>query len=309
MKRRAARFAFLLVVTGICAAPDASAFAPEPVVASPRIDLQPAVAAGYLAYSQSVAGHPNRFNLFVKPDGAARWRVNPAGTSAFAGSIDGTTLAYSQVSNARGQANIKLYNLVNRTLSNPPAGVNTRSHEAHPALSGSWLMFARSRVRSLSSPRRILLRNLNTDRQRLLDFGDDAYLQMGGLAGNYAVWTRCRRLNHCNTFLYEIGARVKRRLPNPFDRSQFAASVTADGTVYYAESGSILCGRRKIVRFFREPLDGPRERLATLARGSDTGVTSPLVHVDGAVDLYFDRFNATCSTADILKVPIPAPAS
>jgi hypothetical protein len=84
-------------------------------------------------------------------------------------------------------------------------------------------------------------------------------------------------------------------------------SVTTDGTVYYAESATINCGPEKIVRFFRQPLVGSREGLAVLPRRQDTAVTSPVVHLDGSVDLYFDRFNRTCGKSDIFKIPIPAP--
>ena len=61
------------------------------------------------------------------------------------------------------------------------------------------------------------------------------------------------------------------------------------------------------MRFYRQPLVDPRELLARLARGKDTAVTSPLVALDGSVELFFDRFNATCEKSDIYKIPIPAP--
>jgi hypothetical protein len=285
-----------------------AAFAPDSVIATSAIELQPAAALGYVAYSRSPLAHPGRVALIVKPDGSSSFRVNPRGTHSYAGSIDGTTLVYEQRRVPNGLYDIKLYDLVARTHSNPPAGVNTKRNEVLPHLSGDWLLFGRSRRLSLSSPRRILLRNLVTDEQRELDFGDNAYVQTGGLAGNYATWTRCPSAGHCKTWLYDIAAQTKVRLPNPLDRSQFAASVTADGTAYYAEAGTINCSRRKVVRFWRQPLAASRELLARLPRGKDTAQTSPVVQGSGAVDVFFDRFNGNnCARPDIYKIPVPAP--
>lgn len=297
----------LLTIVGASYAAAAAAFTPVPVINTLRVELEPAAAAGYVAYSRDSARHPDRFNLIVKPDAASSFRVNPRGTVGFSGSIDGTMLVYGQRGISGGLGDIKLYDLTTRTRSNPPAGINTARHEAQASLSGDWLVFARSRRLSLSSPRRFILRNLVTSEQRQLDFGDDAYVQGGGLAGNYVSWTRCRHPTRCATWLYDIAAELKTRLPNPLAKSQFAASVTDDGTVYYAESGTINCSRRKVVRFWRQPLTGSRELLAVLPRGRDTGSTSPVTLLDGSVDLFFDRFNPRCTKSDIYKVPIPAP--
>jgi hypothetical protein len=306
VRRRPCIAALLTVVGAAYFGPTADAFTPEPVVNSARVEFEPAVAPGYLAYSRDVAGHPNRVNLIVKPDGSSPFRVNPRGTIAFPGSIDGDTLAFSQRSLSGGRGDIKLFDLIARTRSEP-AGINTARHESQSSLAGDWLVFARSRRVSFTSPRRLILRNLATSENRQLDFGDDAYVQGGGLAGNFVSWTRCRRLSHCRTWRYDITAATKTRLPNPLAKSQFAASVTADGTVYYAESGTILCSKKKVVRFWRQPLAGTRELLAVLPRGRDTAATSPLTLLDGSVELVFDRFNATCTSSDIYKVPIPAP--
>jgi hypothetical protein len=297
--------AAMIVVAALPAA--AGAFTTESVIATSANELQPAAALGYVAYSRSSLAHPGRVALIVKPEGSSSFRVNPRGTKAYTGSIDGTTLVYEQKRVPNGVYDIKLYDLIARTRSNPPAGVNTTRNESLPHLSGDWLLFQRSR-RSPTSPSRILLRNLVTDEQRQLDFGDNAYVQVGGLAGNYATWTRCPSAGHCNTWLYDIAAQTKVRLPNPLDKSQFAASVTDDGTAYYAESGTILCSANKVVRFWRQPLAASRELLARLPRGKDTAQTSPVVQGSGAVDVFFDRFNGSnCARPDIYKIPVPAP--
>jgi hypothetical protein len=284
----------------------APGFTPVGVITSPRVDEEPAATDGYLAFSRDVLGHPNLFTLWIRPDGSSPFRANPKGTAAFAGNFDGTTLVYSQASELGRSGDIKLYDVVTKTRSNP-SGVNTRRHEGGPSISGDWITFVRARRSSLAYPRRLLLRSLTTSEQRELDFGGNAYLQNGEVAGDFAAWTKCPQVKHCSTWLYQISTESKTRLPNPQDKSQFAVSLTSDGTVYYAESSTILCSAKKVVRFFRQPLADPRELVATLSKGKDTGDTSPFVALDGSVDLYFDRFNATCEKADIYKIPIPPP--
>jgi hypothetical protein len=283
----------------------ASGLTPVGVFTSPRFELQPAATDGWLALSRNVRGHPKLFNILVYGE-TTPFRVNPKGTAAFPGSFDGITFVYSQAPKLGRDADIKLFDVLSKTHSSP-AGVNTPRHEGGPSISGNWITFLRARHQSLAYPRRLFLRNLATGKQRELAFGGNAYLQNGGLAGDFAAWTRCPQAKHCSTWLYRIDSKQKTRLPNPRDKSQFAVSLTSDGTVYYAESSTILCSAEKVVRFFSQPLSGPRELLATLPQGKDTAVTSPLVAFDGTVDLYFDRFNATCEKSDIYKIAIPPP--
>lgn len=301
---------FLVVALAAVSAiypPTAAAYTPVGVVATPRIERQPAASADYLAYSEVPLRRPNVSKLFVKPAGAPRFRVNPAGTRAFVGSIDGTTLAYGQ-GPASGTGQIKFLDLLSLSRAvTSPAGVNTAAHEGSPLLSGEWLVFTRARKPDLSSPRRLILHHLTTGTEIQLDVARNAYVQGGGLAGNYVAWTRCRTLNRCRTWFYDIASATKRVLPNPLDRSQFAASVTADGTTYYAESNTIDCTTRKVVGFWRQPLVGARELIGTLPRGRDAAKTSPVVMGDGSVELYFDRFNCRTSAADIYKFVLPAP--
>ncbi len=294
------------VVAALACAPIAWPRAPEGVVATQRIEIQPAASTDYLVYSEAARRRPDVFTLFAKPAGAPRFRVNPVGTVAFVGSIDGTTLAYAQRT-LRGRGQIKLFDLATRSALATPAGVNTTAHESAPSLSGEWLVFTRASGRSFANPRRLILHHLSDGNQTQLDFGSDAYVQGGGLAGNYVAWTRCRLLTRCRTWLYDIGNETKRILPNPLGKSQFAASVTADGTVYYAESSTINCGTRKVVRFWRQPLVGARELIGSLPRGRDPAMTSPVVMGDGSIELYFDRYICRTGASDIYKFVIPAP--
>ena len=114
-----------------------------------------------------------------------------------------------------------------------PPGINTRrGREAGPKLSGNWLLFARYG----RSGQAILLYDLTRERKTRLDsLPYPGHLEPGAVVGNWAVWTRCRRWAHCHTSRYDIAADRTLRLPNPRNRSQHAASVTADGAVYYRE--------------------------------------------------------------------------
>jgi hypothetical protein len=292
-------------LSALVVASSASAITPRPVVASRLSETTPAGAPGYLAFSRNSRTHPNRYGAFVRIGGGRAIRVSRRGPDAYPGSIDGSRLVYSQWWPG-GKGNIRLFNLATRRHGSLPAGINTRLHEGGPRLSGAWLSFVRSRLNFTDSPRRVFLRNLTTGQHIILDIGDRYYLQNGGLAGNYAVWTRCWTWNRCATFRYDIAAQTKRRLPKPRTRSQFAASVIADGTTFYAESSTILCTSRKVVRFYRQPLTGPRELIGTLARGKDTAKISPVLLAGGRVRLLFDRYRR-CRTglSDIYQFLIP----
>src|SRR6476646_11058365 len=92
---------------------------PQPVVtAKGRQFIASATPGGtYLAYDQSRPGHPNQFDVYVKPAGVPRFRVNHRGL-AYGGGIDGTTRIYQSVRN--GQADLRLFDVVPHARS-PPA--------------------------------------------------------------------------------------------------------------------------------------------------------------------------------------------
>ena len=93
-----------------------------------------------MAYDQSRPGHPTRFDVYVKPAGLARYKVNKRG-QAQAGGIDGTTLIYQSIRN--GQSNLRLFDLVSHVRSTP-AGVDTKKWEYRPTISGGWILFGRA---------------------------------------------------------------------------------------------------------------------------------------------------------------------
>lgn len=301
----------VVAVAALAAAPLALAEVdPEPVLNSPAYEVEPAPEADYFAWAQASLAHPNRYNVFVAPvvggapDVANRHRVNPAGSLGFAGDMDGTTLVYGQRPSLREPGSVRLYDVVGETFIPTPNGVNTsRGHEAGPKLSGNWLLFARY---GRSGQRIYLWDVTGAEAPRRLDsLAYPGYLQTGGVAGNWAVWTRCKRWAHCATFRYRIDAQTQKRVPNPNTRSQYAASVTDDGTVYFGESRNIFCGRK--LGIWRWSGSAGRELLHSIPSRRDIAVTNPLVSADGTtVDVYYDFFNCDSGRANIFKITVPS---
>jgi hypothetical protein len=75
----------------------ASDTAPTGVRTTGRTEKQSAVGEDAFAWSEDSRRRRFHFNLFVKPGGSPRFKVNPRGTQAFAGDIEG---AYARVSPA-----------------------------------------------------------------------------------------------------------------------------------------------------------------------------------------------------------------
>jgi Tol biopolymer transport system component len=302
--------AAVLLITPVAVAGSATsrASAPTAVKATARSEIGPAAARGVLAWSQNSRRRPGHYDLYVQRRGRAAVRINRRGTQAFTGDFDGSTLVYSQRLN-RGKSNIRFLNL-DTGRRRAPAGVNTRRHhENQPSRTDQWLLFKRSR-RLFNTPQRIILRNLATGRQRLLATGDGArrWAQTGKVSGNFATYVKCRNLSFCNVIRYNIATHTTRRVPNPRHRALYAASVTANGTVYYAKGSRITCPTNDTL--WKYTRAGRRVKLATLGPRFDTAVTSPVVHPNGSVDVYFDAFrarSADCdlSPVDIYKITVP----
>ena len=266
--------------------PSSAAERAERVLTSPKNEESPAAAPGWLVWSEG----PKRgsdFDLIARPTGERRFQVNPRGTQAYAGSIEGTTLVYNEV---RRKGDIVFFDLGTRERTEPPAGINTSAHESVVSFSGDWLLFRRSR--SASGGRvRILLRNLETGDELTLQRGNNGrrYTQPGTVRGDYATWLKCRSRAHCDVFRHQISTGVTTQIPNPKDRAQYAPSVTNEGHVYFVESRNIVCGANAAL--WRHTITGIRERIGPLPPGHDAAKTSPVVSSDGTVSVYFDAFD------------------
>jgi hypothetical protein len=293
------------MITALIGAPPAVAQQPSPVLATPASEMSPAAGGSYLAWTQGRTARPARFNAYAKREGQPKFRLNAPDTHGFTtgGAIDGTMLVYGQRPSLRKPGDLKLFNLLTRTRTDPPAGVNTRrNHEAIGSLSGEWLLFYRETLpTAIEQSARIMLFNLVTREVRQLDIAlGRTAVQPGAVRGNYATWIRCARPTRCNAYAYNIVTRAKLRVPNPLRRAQYAVSITAAGVVYFAESKSINCG--SALGLWRYPLGGTRTKLLSLPRGRDVSDLSPLVNTDGSTTLFYDRFRCRTDTSDIFKV-------
>jgi hypothetical protein len=283
----------------ILAAPVATAtVTTEVVLNTSATEIEPSVGNGYFGWAQASKAHPRRFNVFAKPDGGSRFRVNADGTTGFASDIDDTTFVFGQRSGDRA-GNIRFFDLVSKTPSNPPAGVNTRLQETGGKLAGNNLLFGRYS----NSTGKIYLYDLAMQTQTLLDsIAAPGYVQTGDVDGGFAAWIRCRRFAHCNTFVYNIATKQKTHVPNPQRRSQYAVSLADDGTVYFGESSNINCGKSLAV--WRWDVGGSRERLFGVGRHRDIAVTTPIENLGGSTTLYYDRYDCRSGAVDIFKTTV-----
>src|SRR6476620_10926225 len=96
----------------------ATLLTPQPVVTAKgrQFDASATPGGTYLAYDQSRPGHPNQFDVYVKPAGVPRFRVNRRGL-AYGGGIDGTTMIYQSV--RHGQSDLRLFDVVTHARSAP----------------------------------------------------------------------------------------------------------------------------------------------------------------------------------------------
>lgn len=264
-------------------------------------EFQPARGPDRLAWEQNTRAHPRHYDVIARPvDGGGRTRVNPRGSNAAMGGIDGHLLVYQQF--RRQRSNIKFYDLATGQRSNPPRAVNSRDWEYWPSLSESWLLFAR--LDSDGDRRRLLLFNLATGERRTLDStnSQNAFVTPGQVNGNYAVWTTCKSGTRCNVYRYEITSDTTVLIPNP-GKYQRAPSVSPAGTVYFSRGGR-QCGQR--VELIRYPLNGPETVLLQLPEVLDIRDTYAYTEPNGITHVYYERSGCGNPTAsDIYKVMDP----
>ena len=248
------------------------ASAPVAVKASARNEVAPAAAGGWFAWSRSRGKRASPYDVFAQQTGQAGFKVNPRGTQAYTGGIDGTTLAYQLLRGRRGaRSDLRLYDLASRHQLPMPAGVNSSQWECCATISGSWILYSRGRAFS-SDTQLILLRNLTTGEQRVLDTirNRSGVTGAGQLNGNFAVWRRCNPQPKCKLFRYDIGAAQATALPTAPGEVVYSPSVNATGTVYYVQSNR-GCG--KSVQLVKQPVDGAAQVILSLPAGRDIDVT------------------------------------
>jgi hypothetical protein len=301
MTRIVTRLGIAALAVGLTAAIAVAASTPTAVLKTRANELYPGASGSHLVWSQAPKAHPLAFTAYARKTGGRRIRLNAPGTLGLtsAGSIDGTRVVYRQHRNATTPANLKFFNLATRKRSNPPRGVNTKRQEKNASISGNWLLFTREALNPYVA--KVILFNLATRQSITLDAarGRRQYASSGTVQGNYASWAKCTNVPNCDVHVYDIASKTNSAIPNPLNRSQYAASVTADGVVYFGESKNINCGSDGAI--WRYPLNGTREKLLSVPRGHDIAMTSPVV-ANGHTTLFFDNFRCRTDRADIFKL-------
>jgi hypothetical protein len=271
-----------------------------PVLTTPRDESQVAASNAFLVWSQNGVAHPHLYSVYARHSGGARFRVNHIRTQGFMGGMNGNALVYQQVKG--NQSDIKLFNLVTHVRRNPPIGVNTPAWEWHPTTSGGMILFGRFRpsthrwqiILSLSSRQLIVL----ADRPE--GPGNSPSAVPGQVNGNFAVWQQCTA-TACNVWEYDIDIGRTTRLPNTTPgRFNYAASVDAAGTVYFAHSGR-SCGGAIVEK---RPVGGPTSIVVALHSDRDIS-DSYLATIASQSNLFFAKGNCTTGSSDIYKIVSP----
>ena len=245
---------------------------PVPVKATSRNETAPAAGNDWLAWSRSRGNRPTPYDVFAQQTGHPAFKVNPKGTQAFTGGIDGTTLVYQLLRGRTGvRSDLRLYDLATRHQLPMPAGVNSSKWECCATISAGWILYSRGQAYSRGI-QLILLRNLTTGEQRVLDAIHDrrGLTSAGQLNGSFAVWRRCDPYPKCEIFRYDLASASTTALPTAPGKLVYAPSVNEYGTVYYVQSGR-GCGRS--VQLVKQPLDGGAQMIASLPAGRDVDVT------------------------------------
>jgi hypothetical protein len=272
---------------------------------NPIREIAPAASAGYFAWAQTSAAHPNIPNVYEQvmssgsPTGTAT-KVNVTGSYGFAGGISATRLAYQQV--VGSQSDIRFYNLALHQHSNPPVGINTTGWEYSPKITDTWLFFGRDRNGKSSA----LLYNFSTKSIRVLltvalNSKGTAFVKPGQVNGNYATFYACSTGTSCSTYFYDIGARILTKIPRPAGTVDYDAAVSATGTLYWARSGT-SCGSS--VRIMELPLGGSQTTLQTFNAGTD--LADLTTYNDGSNNqVFYTRITCVNSGQDIYRIAAP----
>ena len=299
----------IVAVAGLMLVPTlALATSESPVLTSRQNEFLPSRGDGFLAWSQNSRRHPRHYDTYARRDGRSPFKVNPAGSVGWSGGIDGTSLIEQVVTHRGDQSDLELFDLVSRTQSNPPAGIDTRIWEWKPSTSGDQILFGRNNINiGRHEFQAVILFDTTTGRSRILAlvrrnaaFTD---LQPGQVNGDWATWERCLPgIRHCNVFLYQISTRTTSMLPNP-SLQQYNGGVTADGTVYYVRTGQHdrwKCGASS--KIVRQPAAGSSTVIANLPKGKDSFALFAYTEPDGSTTLFFDQVSCSTGRWDVFKI-------
>ena len=119
--------------------------------------------------------------------------------------------------------------------------------------------------------------------------------------GQFAVWTRCTGRSACQVKRRDLTAGQTVTLPGKVGRVDYASSVGADGTVFYARSGP-HCGAG--VRLRSRSLDGIDSLLVEFKPGIDVNSTNTYSGTTSD-DVYYSKVSCSRNQYDLFKVSSP----
>jgi hypothetical protein len=254
-------------------------------------------------WTTNTTDHPNAYNAYGRMNGSARFRINPAGTRGFAGTLldDTSTAIYQKIDGA--SSNVYLYDLKTKTQTSPGAGVNSDLWEWHAAVSDGFVLFGRNNFRRPDSPWKVMLYDRTAHTFKVLD--SVTYrcgcIYPGQVTDQYATWTKCT--GTCQVWVYDIGSDSKAKAPNPSSQFQYYPGVSGDtGDIYFV--GATNCGSNTQILRWNPTQKGNPTLVYTLPNGFNVSVSLRVTDdTGGHQDLYFDR--QTCSGrfyADVHKL-------
>ncbi len=293
--RTALKTLLTLVLVAMLAIPALAVATITPVVTTHADEWGPAAGSGGVTWNR----YSKRDSWVNADTGSGPFRVNPATTWAWNGSIEGSVLTYQQTDRRHWRSDILRYDIVTKSKQAAPSYVNTKWWEYWPSQSGDWVLFARTNVGygKKREWRQLLLVNTYTGEKRVLTKGPKgADFEPTQVDGLWAVWDDCST-NVCVVYLYDIAGGVKTKIPQG-GYHQHSPAVASDGTMYYVRSGN-ACGRH--VSIIRRAPDGTESTLYSFPDGEHAFD----LYVDDAAtqDLYFQDVDCANNwVGDIYKI-------
>jgi len=251
--------------------------------------------ANYFAWTTAPEAHRHADSAWYEPlpvGSGTPVRLNASGVRGYAGQIDDGSdqLPWQRVRN--DQSDIRLRDVSASSNVPLPDGVNTPRREWGPALSEGNLVFTRNGrdhqtlfVVDLSTGDRTVVRTTDYTHSLLYE-RYPARIQGNWIA--YSVITR----RGWNAYEYDIANATTTRIPNPLDKTYYAASPDLDGNVFFVRSGS-RCGANARLMEWTPGADP----VVVYAFSSGVEATDTATFDDGVDTVTYVSF-LSCSTGD-----------
>lgn len=296
MKRRVIVAAGLVVVTMLCV-PASAVSEGTPVQAGPEHEWRPAAAVGWLVWSEDGGTGDLAYNTWAKEDGSSPFKINDAGTLGYGGGIDGTTVIHQQVKGTK--SDLKLFDLITKTNSNPPSGINSKFWEWGGKIAADWVLFNRnnSNLATTRKWQKVILYDRNTQSFATLDSvrGSNSFLGATSVSGGMLAWTKCGKT--CDVYVYDTATKTKTKVPGPAGL-QYDGTLVPDGTLYFVhDSGG--CGKSaRIMRW----TGGSPEAVGSLPKGVNAYYTFALTQLDGSDSVLYTRWKCSTGATDVYSL-------